>query len=821
MILDAIVPELRLACRGLHKSIGFSTAAILTLALGIGASTAVFTVVDSVILKPLAYHDAGRLVCTWERVRFLGDDKNGPNPRHLDLWRQRSTAFEGLTLFGTRTGGLASGNDHPRRVGAVGCASNLFDLLEVPPLLGRTFHADDGKEGQEGVAVLTYPLWQSLFHGDPGAIGKMVRLDETPRKVVGVLPPSFQFPNVNALPPFGSRQATSEAPAPAIFYPVVFDYASYAWNGDYGNWVALGRLKPGFSVKQAEAQLNVISAEIAKQIPAKQSPGGPVLLSATVEPMQEAIVGNSRLGLGLLMAAVMGLLLIACLNLANAQLGRAMAHRRETAVRAALGAARWRIVWSSVAENLVLAAIGGTAGVLMAIAGLNFFRSSALVDLPRLAEVHLNWVVLSFAMAATLAASLMAGILPALRAQSADPQAALQQNSGRSLGGLHTTRLRGWLIGLQVFGCTALLLITGLFSKSLLLLLRQDKGFETSNVAIAEASLPRRLYGNAADRVKFDDTVLRNLRDTPGILSAGMGSSMPLEGEAWIEPLTRLDRPDVEGPLVNARWVSEGYFETTGQRLVAGRFFEERDRDADNAVISEGEAKALWRGENPIGSQIRLLGKVQTVIGVVADSRSTSLKTAPARMAYVHYKFRTPYTSYFVARRAAGTETVLTALRQAIWKYAPNANIGRVKMLDAQLRDSLGQERFQTMILTGFGLSALLLAMLGIYGVLSYAVETRQQEIGVRMALGATRAEIYSLTMGQAGAPVLGGLASGLVASALAGRLIRRLLFGVEVMDATVIVAVAAVFLLAAAAAAFLPARRAASVDPMAALRAE
>jgi len=297
-------------------------------------------------------------------------------------------------------------------------------------------------------------------------------------------------------------------------------------------------------------------------------------------------------------------------------------------------------------------------------------------------------------------------------------------------------------------------------------------------------------------------------------------SAMPLDGESWIESVQRVDKPNLETPLINLRWVSPGYFETIRQPLVAGRYFEERDGNLNNVVLSEGEAKALWDSGDPIGGQLKIEGRLFNVIGVVADSRSTSLKTPPTRMAYVHYKDRPPYPTYFLIR-AANVSALVSAMRQAIWKYDPEVTVARVKTLDAQLTDSLATERFETMVLLSFGAAALLLAMLGIYGVLSYSVATRSQEIGVRMAFGATRGSIYALTFAEAGAPVFTGVIAGLAGSVVAGRAIQKLLFGIQAVDPPVILMVTGLFLLSALAAAFFPARRAASVDPMQALRSE
>lgn len=818
---EVLFQDFRYALRTLRKSPGFAATAILTLALGIGASTAVFTVVDSVILKPLTYRDSGNLVVAWERVHFLSEDPVGPNPRHVDLWEKRSTVFSGLTLLGQGASGLTLGTDHPRLVGVVNSSPNLFDVLQVTPLLGRGFVPDEGVKGHDNVAILTYPMWQSTFHGDAEIIGKTIRLSDTPRRVIGVLPANFHFPNRNALHPFRTKQSSNNVQEPAIFFPAVIDPSQSTWNGDYGNWIVLARLKPGISIGQAEAQLTSIEAQVLQEMPADQGDHRPGALLASVQPMQEAVVGESKTGLWLLMAAVGGLMLIACVNLANAHLGRTLSRHREVAVRSALGAPKWRLLWTSLAENLLLAAVGGIAGIALAAAGLRLFRLYSPVDIPRLAEVHLNGTVLLFSVTLTLASSVLFGILPALKLFQTDPQAALQQSGNRALGSRQSQGIRIWLIGLQVFGCTVLLLITGLFSKSLLHLLRQDKGFESAQVVVAAVDLSRKTYSKDASRIAFDEGVLENLHAVPGVQSAGMVSAMPLEGESWIEPIQRVDRPDLEAPLLNLRWVSPGYFETMREKLVAGRFFEERDRNLSSAVLSESEANALWQNENPIGAQVTIEGRTFTVIGIVADSRSTSLKSAPAKMAYVHYKDRPPFGTYFVVRGLQPTEALIASMREAIWKYAPEVTIARVKPMDSQVTDSLATERFQTWVVSSFGVAALLLAMLGIYGVLTYSVVTRKQEIGVRMALGATRQKIYSLTLAEAGTPVVAGLVAGFIANVLGGRVIQSFLYGVQVMDPPVIIAVAILFPTAALFAALIPARRAASVDPMEALRSE
>ncbi len=820
--------EVSYALRQLRKAPGFTSVAILTLALGIGGSTAVFTVVDSVILKPLSYRNSGQLVVLWERVSsFLGSGYGGPNPRHAAMWQDRAASLRGLALLRQGAWGISLNSaDHPRLIGTVKSSPNLLDILQVKPLLGRGFRPGDAIKGHENVAILTYSLWQSLFGGDPNVIGKTVRLAETPHEVIGVLPQSFHFPNRNVLNSLPSKhKGGGEVQEVGMLLPIPINPNEFSWNGDYGNWLALGRLKPGFTIQQAEAELNTIEEQMIPQIPPGQiSSRAHGSLTTYVQPMQEAMVGESQKGLWLLLAAVGSLMLIACVNLANTQLGRAIAREREAAVRSALGASQWQLLWSSLAENLLLALAGGMAGIWLADTAVRAFRYYAPIDLPRMAEIQLNWPVLFFAAILIIGSGLLFGLLPALKFLHADPQGALQRNSSRTQGTRRSRHVRSWLIGFQVFAGTALLLVTGLFTKSLLRLLESEKGFDTNHVMVAEvtpsikANTEEQQY-NAS--VMFDDAVLNKLRALPGVQSAGLVSAMPLEGERWIEPINRPDRHDNNRPLCNLRWVSSGYFETIHEKLMAGRLFEERDRNEKTAIISELAAKAAWPGEDPIGKQIQWRDVKYTIIGIVGDARNNSLKLPPINMVYLPYTVLPQYPAFFLVRSTQSPDGLAAGMRKAIWNYDSTVTIARVKSLDSQLMDSLASERFHTSVLIAFGTAALFLATLGIYGILSYTVATRKQEIGVRMALGATRQRIYALTMSEAVIPVLAGLLGGWIASLALGRIIRTLLYGVKETDGSVAVIVAALFLIAATLAAFLPARRAATIDPMEALRTE
>lgn len=819
-LVNSMLQEIRYALRVLARSPGFTAVAIATLALGIAASTAMFTIVDTVVLKPLSYRDSGSLVALWERIPNLGPEPTGPNPRHVDIWRKGASSFRDIALLRQSTVGLTRGTDHPQIAGAVVASPNLFDVLQVTPLIGRTFAAGDDVEGREMVVILTYGVWQSLFAGDPDVVGKTVRIGDIPREVIGVLPADFHFPNRNSLRAFQTKQALTDVPEPGLFLPAVFKLDQFSWNGEYGNWIALARLKAGVSLQQAQAELDTLQKRVIEQIPAAQIDRDRTPIPAEIQPLQEAIVGRSRRILWFLMAAVGGLMLMACVNLANTQLARTYWRMREASVRLALGAPGWRLVWQSLVENVVIAAVAGAAGIALAHFGLEMFRRNTPLDLPRLTEVQLNPTVLLFALALTLGATLLVSVLPALYVLRSDPQAALQHGNHRALG-RQRRGVQSWLVGVQVFGCTVLLLATGLFSRNLLQLSGQEMGFEARQAAFAHVSLTLPLYGPAKSRAGFIDAVLENVRAIPGVDSAGFISAAPLEGETWIESLQRVDRRAERDTVINLRWASGGYFETMRHRLVAGRFLEDRDREGKGAVITEGVARTLWPGESAVGGKVEVQGREYTVVGVVADARTASLKTPPPRVAYIHFAERAPAILFFVARGKQTAETLASDLRQAIWKHAPSATIVRTRTLEGQVRNSLGAERFQTGVITAFGVAALLIAMLGIYGVLSYTVATRKQEIGLRMAIGATPQGIYRLTFAEIAVPVVAGLAAGLVAILAAARVIGSMLDGMEGVHPAVAAGVAAVFLTCAALAGYVPARQAASVDPIQALRCD
>jgi predicted permease len=818
--VHSILQDLHYGLRQLRKSPSFTLTAILTLAFGIGATTALFSVVNGVLLKPLAYRDSGRLVVIWERVRFLEKlfPYVGANPRHADIWRRQSSAFTDLTLLRQSSTGISFGEDHPRLVGRIIAQPNLLDILGVQPAQGRNFLPEETVEGHDKVVIISYRLWQTLFSSDPAIIGRSLKIAGTPYQLVGVLPQGFYFPKANELTP---SPVSLQLPDNEILTPLVLNLNHVGWNSDYGNFVALGHLKPGISIAQATGNLNVLADDIARQIPRDQIDGNPRgALAAYVQPMKEVIVGRTSTRLWLLLAAVLSVLLIASINLANAQLARSVSRDREAAVRSALGASAAHLLQTSLAEVCILSFVGGTIGVALAIFAVHRFAGYAQVAIPRTGSITVNFTVLCVSVLLTVGASFIFGVLPALRVLRIRPAQALQ-GIGRSSGSRRSGALRRWLVGAQVFACTTLLLVAGLFAKSLIHLSTFDKGFSTDHIAAADVYLQSNTFSADKDRASFDDGVLEKLRALPGVQSASVVSDMLLTGESWIDGVVAVGKATNESPLANYRWISPDYFTTLQQRIIEGRPLDAHDRTAKNAVISEATAKAVWPGQSAINRQFKRNENTFTVVGVVADAHNNSLGAAPVNMVYLPYWDNPPYATYFLVRGTQDPTQLIESVRSTIWTYNPNVTIARVHTLDSQVSDSLAPEHLETGIFVAFGGAALLLALLGIYGTLSYSVVARTQEVGIRMALGATRQSVYRLMLGTIVAPVFLGLALGYLASLTIGQSLKALLYGTSPTDLSVIIPVLCIFAIAAVVATSLPCRRAAMIEPMEALRTE
>jgi len=811
--------ELRFAVRRLRRSPGFAIVAVLMLALGIGATVAIFSIVNGVLLKPLPYAGSQQLVDIREVVEeWSGMYPSLPaNPKHFSIWRQRSTAFSGWALLKLGRTDLSTGGGSAIIVPTVQCSIELFSLLGVQPMLGRTFTADEMQHGHERVVVLTAHVWRDRFGADPQIIGKTIHLAGYPYTVIGVLPGEFQLPS-NGL----GLLRRDEQRGVDLFVPLVI---RPEWmKEDFGefNYQALGRLKAGVSLRQATAQLDAIEADVANHFP----PDAKVHMRVQVLPLKETMVGGVAHGLWLLFAAVGCVLLIVCLNLANLQLVRGILRARETAVRAALGASRGDLLAHSIAESVVLAMVGGALGVALCSISLRLLPHLISGSLPRSGNIKMDAAVLAFALAATTLTVLLAGVLPGLRSISVDPQALLQGEGSRTTAGHRGTRLRTILVGAEVLCSTALLLLAALLARSFVRLMNVDRGFQTQHILTLRVHLPGGQYEKDEQRNRVYDEALRRLSQLPGVESAGFSSAPLMNGETWIDLLVALPAPAnvsfQDRIQANVRWASPEFLSTMGIRLLAGRMFSQQDRGHLVAVISESAARKLWPGQDAVGRQFSTgQDKQCTVVGVIADARSEDLSAAPIAIVYYPYWQAPQLSTFFTVRTARDPEALASSVRRTIIRIEPEAAITDVQTMDEVVGSSVAQRRFEFDLLMTFAAAALLLAALGLYGVLSYSVAERTREIGVRIALGAPRDSLYRLVFRQAALPVIVGVPAGLAVAWLTGHMIASLLFQVKPYDVPSALLVIVILAATVVVACYWPARRAAHVDPMQALRME
>ena len=807
--------DLRFAARMLRKAPGFSAVAIATLALGIGANTAVFSLVDTAILRPLAYRDSGRLVDIHEVVpKFAYLAPLVPaNAMHFLEWRKSAHSFEQMALIAGDVANL-TGSGEPQRVNRARVSPALFRMLGVEAQIGRTLLDEEDAEGKDDVVVIDHELWENRFGGDPGIVGKTLKMNDRPYRIVGVLPGSFRFPKLSQL-----YAMTIAEERPQVWKPFALRDSEKDEMGDF-NFVCIAKLRPGATAAQAEAELNGIQAGITAKLPEK------VELRAHVVGLQDQITGRTRGGLELMLAAVAAVLLIACVNIANLLLARATGRRRELAVRTALGAGAARLVRQMLAESVLLSAIGGALGMVLAYGGIRAIMAYAPMDLPRMDEIHPDLRLLAFNVAVSLGAGLLFGLLPAWRYAKADPQEALQAGSRGSTGSRGSGRVRNVLVAAEV-GLSAVCLIAGgLLLRSFVNLLHVDKGFETEQIVTTNLTLPYSRYGDAKAEAEFERRLLEKVTAIPGMASAGVSNQLPLAGEGnnnVIMPeganLSMMDRP-----LADNREVNPDYFRTMGIRLVAGRYFDEHDRARPVAVISAMTAARLWPGKSAVGKRLiqggGSLGPIE-VVGVVADIRGASLIHAPTNTVYVPYWQDSRYTVSLAVRTALPVSTVGPALRAAVRQLDPEMPAPVIRTMEERMAESVAPRRFQMTLVLLFGAAALLLASLGIYGVVAYSVGQRTSEMGIRMALGAQPGSISGMVLRQGMAPVLAGLAVGVAGSLALGQLLGSLLFGVKATDPATIAGVATMLAVVAAVASWVPARRATRIDPAVALRGE
>jgi putative ABC transport system permease protein len=791
------------ALRTLRKSPGFTAAAVLATALGIGANAAIFTVVKQVLLQPLPFPEPSRLVDVNEYA--AGGRVVAVSPPNFMDWRGQNQTLSGLTIYGTQVMTLSSGAD-PERVLTGRIEPELFDVLRVRPELGRPFVADDVRAGARPVVLLGHALWQRSYGGDRGIVGRIVTLEGTPHEVVGVMPARFDFPD------------ESELWTPLRFGP---DELRASQRGAH-YLSAVGRLRDGVTVEQAGADLDRIEQDLARQFPDKVAG-----YSVRAVPLLDSMVGDVRRPLLILFGAVGLVLLIACVNVSNLLLARASTRTGELAVRAALGAGRWRLLRQLLVESVVLSLIGGAAGLLLGSWGVRALMALAPADLPRAAAINMDGTVLAFSLGLSLLAGLVFGAAPAVIASRPDLTVFLKdvRRDGGMAGGRR--RLRSLLVATQVALALMLLAGAGLALRSFNRLLSVDPGFQPAGVLTFRLSLPEGTYPTLASNVQFYRDYVERLRGLPGMVAAGAVHIPPVTRSGFGGTFTIYGRPpgSDEGSA-QIRSSTPGYLEALRIPVRAGRTFEARDSESGSrvAIVSETAARRFWPGENPIGRQIRVhvnesSRNPREIVGVVGDVRTRGLELEPVPVIYLPHAQYGMENMTIVARTAGDPLQMLPAATAALRTLAPGVALSRAQRMEDLVSANVAEPRFRSLLLTLFAAAALALAGVGLYGVVAFSVSQRRGELGLRLALGADPSDVLRLAMKEGMMPVAAGLGAGLAGAALVARVMQSLLFGVDPLDPATFGGVAVTLALVALVACYLPARRAMRVDPAETLR--
>jgi predicted permease len=811
--------DIRFALRMLGRNPGFAAVAILTLALGIGANTAIFTVFNRVLLHALPYPDADRLVAIQEVVpKFEKYGLTLPvNSWHFREWRKQNRSFSQVALVSGVTFTLTSAGE-PERLFGARVSSSLFPLLGIQAALGRTFLEEEDQPGHDRVVVISDRLWTRRFQRDPGVVGRKIVLDGTPYQVVGVLPAAARIPSDGQLYSM-SRASTAED----IWKPFGLADDELTIMGDF-NYGCIGRLAPGISMARASADLDTIQNSISQSMAEKTA------MRVSLSGLQEQISGSSRVSLTLLLAATGAVLLIVVVNLMNLLLARAAGRSKELAVRAAIGAGMGRLVRQMLTESLILALAGGALGAVAAQWALAAIILKAPLDIPGLQGIHMDFTALAFAALVSMASGVLFSGLPAWRTAHADPQLALTA-AGRGNTDRTSGRVRSVLIAAEVALSAVCLVAGGLLLNSFIRLIHVDTGFRPDHAVALELSLPAIRYPDREARGRFVKPLLERIQSLPGVVAAGINNRGPLSGVGsnlglWVEGV---EMPSVDRPSVDYRCISPDYLRAVGIPLVSGQPIAEQDRGRLVGLVSAKTAQRMWPGQSAIGRRFQLGGGDNfvadpdswvTVIGVVGDVRA-ALRDEPRLTVYLPYWQRDRADFALVVRTATGPLTLAPALRDAIHELDRELVVPRpitlVDVVDASVR----QRRFQMSLVLAFAIAALLLAAIGVYGVVAQAVTQRTKEIGIRLALGAPKSHLWITTAQYGLTPVVAGLAVGIGASLLATRSMSGLLFGVPPSDPATYVAVSSVLLTSGLLACWLPARRAVRINPLEALRQE
>src|SRR5215510_14112517 len=819
--------DLRYGARMLLKNPGFTLIAVITLSLGIGANTAIFSVVNAVLLRPLPYEESERLVFLSECSEQLeGMSISWPN--YVD-WRKSNNVFEKIGVYNSNSYNL-TGSGEPERLQAGQVSADLFTALRVNAALGRVFTNEEDRPGAEPVVVLSHALWQRRFGGDPNVINRTIKLSDRGYTVIGVMPPGYRFPGgVEIWVPAGQLSGST----------------SWQSRGNHPGLYGVARLKPGATIEQARAEMENIAVALEKEYP-NTNQGNRV----TITPLRDAIIGNIGTALWVLLGAVGCVLLIACANVANLLLARASTRQREIAVRVAMGAGRWRIMRQLLTESVLLAVAGGGLGVALSLWGVDLILAISPDSIPRAAEIRLDQGVLAFTAAVSILTGVIFGLAPALQASKVQLHDALKE-SGRSLvAGRHWSR--GALVVAETALTLALLVGAGLLIRSFYNLYRVNPGFVYDRLLSFTISLPEQKYATLDQQMSFFHQLMQNLRATPGVDSVSVASGLPLGNNGWQTSFTIVGRPRPkpgETLLMEASLVGPDYFRTIGVPLIRGRWFDERDNrehlktkdltgynDDERAaagvnalVIDQEFARRHWpNNEDPVGKQI-LWGDgtdpkspVMTVVGVVGRVKMDGLNTDSNRVQGYFPFYQLPFSGMTVIVKSTPdpNQLIASARRQTL-QLDPSVPIYGVRTMEKIRSDSVAPERLNLTLLGMFAALAVILALVGIYGVMSYAVTQRSHEIGVRIALGAQTGDVLKMVISQGLTLALIGVGAGLFLAYWLTKLMKDLLFEVKPADPATFAVIAALLILVALVACWIPARRATKVDPMVALRCE
>jgi putative ABC transport system permease protein len=796
-MLTSLLWDLRYACRALLRNPGFAAVSVLALALGIGANSAIFTVVNSVLLQPLSFYKADQLVRVRERNLKAGFPQFSLSPGNYLDFRDHNHTFSGIAAFGGQGLNLAGGAE-PERLRGAKVTGDFFDVLGRKPSYGRTFTTEETQLGRHRVAILSYGFWQRRFAGSPGALGQTLKLNEELYTVIGVMPADFQFP-----------ERTD------IWTPLAMDLQNWQQRG--GHYLGgIGRLKPGSAMTAAQADLNAIAARAEKDSPASNSGW-----DTTLQSLQESVVGEIRPAIATLTAAVGFVLLIACVNLANLLLSRSSARRQEIGIRSSLGAGQGRLIRQLLTESLLLAALGAALGLALAWAGTRLLVNLNPDILPRAKEIALDVRVLGFTAAIAVLTGVLFGLAPAIHMARIDLHSALREGS-------RGNALRSVLVVGEVALALVLLSGAGLLMRSFYRLQSMNPGFDPHGILTFRTNLPSAKYKGDEPQAAFYQRALERIRALPGVSAAGAAQIFPLAGDDYILSFEQIGKPPIPvGNQASAAYyaATPGYFAALRIPIKSGRDFTAHDDAAAPpvALISESMARQFYPSENPLGQRIRMANgsKPAEIVGIVGDVRDEQLESK-GRPAVYEPAAQVPFTTmYFGVRSQGDPAALISGVRTALRELDSELPLDAIGTVDSLVANALSQRRFSMLLMAIFAALALLLAMVGIYGVIAYAVAQATREIGIRVALGARRGDVLRMVFGYAGILLSTGLGAGIVAAVGAGRLLQSQLFEVRPADPTTYVAVAAALLATGLIACAVPAVRAMRVDPLVALRNE